>query len=298
VKQVTRCYKTRTSPPQTRLPSTYKSRSHRVQHGAKQGLRVGRAHGGVEPLVLIGVAAGTVRAGKFRRRRSQHVARVVYHQGNVPVVREREVQAPHSVDDSSSKDRGNRRAIISSCLRERYMRRSRTTRYVLSRERVDVGEVDRSRRGEADVRHHVGGPDRRRRVGQEPCQGRRRRRLDVVELPEAVAAPVVVRQAPPVGVHVGLAGRPARRSSATRTAYSARGPRPGCSYRGAGRRGRCRRTRFLCARTTVSCLERNIGFERTHTSRLSILRTQETKLRRAEGIRSIFRRPPFSMGCS
>jgi hypothetical protein len=76
--------------------------------------------------------------------------------------------------------------------------------YVLSRERVDVGEVDRPRRGEADVRHHVGGPDRRRRVGQEPGQGRRRRRLDVVELPEAVAAPVVVRQAPPVGMHVGL----------------------------------------------------------------------------------------------
>jgi hypothetical protein len=55
-------------------------------------------------------------------------------------------------------------------------------------------------------------------------------------------------------------------------------------------------TRFLCARTTVPCIDCNFDCKRAH--RRAILRKQKIKLRCAEGIRSIFRRLPFLMGCS
>lgn len=72
---------------------------------------------------------------------------------------------------------------------------------VLSRKRMHIGQIDRSGRGVANVSHHVRRLDAL--LSQKLCQGRRGRRLYIVKLSEAVFALVIIRQSPPIGVHIG-----------------------------------------------------------------------------------------------
>ena len=73
--------------------------------------------------------------------------------------------------------------------------------HVLSRERMNVGQIDRPGGGVADVRQQIARFDRL--VTKELRQCARRGGFDVVELSQSQS--VVVGETPPVGVDVRLA---------------------------------------------------------------------------------------------